>query len=139
MARSKKRGRPSGQASQAPVPPGATRKAFEREDLGGGPPGSPLGDRHAAGTPGGGTEVGGLGGTNIGEGEPDDVDLEKRLGTGVADEPAEEQEPPYAGISGGAVGGTPAEGRSSGGQVQGGIAPDGVHRGDSTIGGDPAS
>jgi hypothetical protein len=61
------------------------------------------------------------------------------MGTGIAEEDVEEQGPPYAGISGGAVGGTPAEGRSSGGNVHGGIAPEGVHRGDSTIGGDPES
>jgi hypothetical protein len=32
------------------------------------------------------------------------------------------------------VGGTPAEGRSSGGNIKGGLPPGGVHRGDSTIG-----
>src|SRR5919204_5493582 len=84
------------------IPPGATRKAFDREDNGGGPPGSPLGDRHAAGTPGGGTEIGGLGGTNIGEGSPQNADLEQPMGTGVAAEDIEEQGPPYAGPSGGA-------------------------------------
>lgn len=52
------------------VPPGATRRAFDREDNGGVTPGSPLGDRHAAGEPGGGTETGGLGGSNVGDGSP---------------------------------------------------------------------
>jgi hypothetical protein len=120
-----------------PVPPGATRKAFERENLGGGPPGSPLGDRHAAGEPAGGTEIGGLGGTNIGEGSPDNADLERPMGSGLADDDIEEEGPPYAGPSGGAVGGTPAEGRSSGGRIHRGLAAEGTHRGDSTIGGDP--
>jgi len=50
-----------------------------------------------------------------------------------------EEGPPYAGSSGGAVGGSPAEGRSTGGRTEGGIAPGGVHRGDSTIGADPES
>src|SRR5688572_22544511 len=37
------------------VPPGATRRAFDREDNGGTTPGTPLKDRHASGTPLGGT------------------------------------------------------------------------------------
>jgi hypothetical protein len=45
--------------------------------------------------------------------------------------------PPYAGHSGGAVGGSPAEGRSSGGTIHGGLAPGGVHHGDSTVGSNP--
>jgi hypothetical protein len=106
------------------VPPGATRKAFDREDNGGGPPGSPLGDRHAAGDPGGGAEFGGLAGSNVDDGTP------------VEEEPPE-PDGPYAGHSGGAVGGSPAEGRSSGGRTHGGLAPGSSHRGDSTIGSDP--
>jgi hypothetical protein len=137
MAKNRKPNRNQRNSSSGPVPPGATKKAFEREDNGGGPPGSPLGDRHAAGTPGGGTEVGGLGGTNIGEGSPENADLEEPMATGVNPENIEEEGPPYAGISGGAVGGTPAEGRSSGGNVHRGLAPEGTHRGDSTIGSDP--
>jgi hypothetical protein len=137
MAKAGKGNKNRGTSSTEPVPPGATRKAFEREDLGGVTPGSPLGDRHAAGTPGGGTEVGGLGGTNIGEGSPENADLDEAMATGVTHEDIEEEGPPYAGISGGAVGGTPAEGRSSGGNVHRGLAPEGTHRGDSTIGGDP--
>jgi hypothetical protein len=46
-------------------------------------------------------------------------------------------QPPYAGHSGGAVGGSPAEGRSSGGTIHGGLAPGGVHRGDSIVGSNP--
>ncbi len=140
MANTRKQSKDRPETPKGPVPPGATRKAFERENCGGGPPGSPLGDRHAAGTPAGGTEIGGLGGTNIGEGSPDDVDLERPMGTGVADadeDDIEEQGPPYAGPSGGAVGGTPAERRSCGGNIHRGLASEGSHRGDSTIGGDP--
>jgi hypothetical protein len=137
MAKTKDQAPARPTSPKGPVPPGATRKAFEREDNGGGTPGSPPGDRHAAGTPGGGTEFGGLAGTNIGEGSPENADLERPMGTGVPEEDIEEEGPPYAGPSGGAVGGTPAQGRSSGGRVHRGIAPEGTHRGDSTIGGDP--
>ena len=118
-----------------PIPPGATKRASDA-DLRPGEPPSPLGDGHAAGTPGGGTEIGGLAGTNFGDGDPEDVDLDKAMGSGL-DEPEDEGGPPYSGISGGAVGGTPAEGRSTGGHVTHGIAPGGVHRGDSTIGANP--
>jgi hypothetical protein len=45
---------------------------------------------------------------------------------------------PEDGISGGAVGGTPAQGRASGGNVHGGLAPGSSERGDTTIGADPA-
>jgi hypothetical protein len=100
---------------------------------------SDLGDRHAAGTAGGGTEVGGLGGTNVNEGSPANADLEEATGTGVEEKNAQEGSPPYSGHAGGAVGGSPAEGRSSGGRVRDGLRPHGVHRGDSTIGTDPES
>jgi hypothetical protein len=140
MARSQ-----SGKKSRPPhkpelIPPGATRKALDEVPLpGGGPPPSDLGDRHASGTPGGGTEIGGLAGTNIGEGDPDMPELDETLGSGVnpINEEEDEDKAAYGGPSGGAVGGTPAEGRSSGGHVHGGIAPGGSHRGDSTIGSKP--
>ena len=100
------------------------------------PEARPEADRYAVGTPGGGTASGGLGGTNVGEGEPDNADLEAEMGSGLAE--AEEDEADeaaaYGGPSGGAVGGSPAEGRARGGHVRGGIAPGGTHRGDSTIG-----
>lgn len=121
-----------------PVPPGATRKALEEIPMPGDqPPPSGLGDRHAAGTPGGGTSVGGLGGTNIGDGDPENADLDETLGSGVNNDNEEQEGPPFGGVSGGAVGGTPAEGRSSGGRIKGGIKPGGAHRGDSTIGTNP--
>jgi hypothetical protein len=110
-------------------PPGATRRAFDREDNGGVTPGSPLGDRHAAGTPAGGDATGGLAGSNIDDGTPVEPDEVPR-----------DEDGPYAGPSGGAVGGTPAEGRASGGHVyQHEITPGASpHRGDSTIGADPS-
>ena len=126
--------KPAPPRAPEPIPPGATRRAAEA-DLRPGEPPSDLGDRHAAGTPGGGTEVGGLGGTNIGDGAPENADLDEALGSGVEEE--EQEDGPYGGVSGGAVGGTPAGGRSSGGNVHRGIAPGGDHRGDSTVGTDP--
>src|SRR5437660_7338570 len=102
MARAKKPRKIETAADE--VPPGATRKALDRPlDPGGGPPGSGAGPRHAAGDPGTAIEATGPADSNqIGPIPPPEED-------------ALEQGPPYAGISGGAVGGTPAEGRSSGG------------------------
>jgi len=111
------------------IPPGATRKAFDRPvDPGGGPPGSGGGPRHAAGDPG----------SDIESIRPTDLS-ESLAAPPPEEEDALEQGPPYAGISGGAVGGTPAQGRSTGGRTGHGIAPGGDHRGDSTIGTDPES
>src|SRR3954451_16316239 len=62
------------------------------------------GDVHAAGTAGGGTAVGGLAGTNIGEGDPADADLEDAMGSGNFDVELEEdddQTTAYSGPSGG--------------------------------------
>ncbi len=102
------------------------------------------GDPYAAGTPGGGSSVGGLAGTNVGDGDPDNADLERALGSGIHDnaQDAEEEDDlpldlPLGGPSGGAVGGTPAGLRASGDNIHKGIAPGGDHRGDSTIGSDP--
>src|SRR4051794_7052886 len=76
------------------------------------------GDRHAAGTPGGGTASGGLAGSNVGDGDPSNVDLEDALGSGVLDTAGEnEGGPPWSGPAGGAVGGTPAEKRARGGDL----------------------
>ncbi len=70
-------------------------------------------DRHAAGTPGGGTASGGLAGTNRGHGDPDEIDLDGALGSGILDNDGEDEgRPPYSGSAGGAVGGTPAEKRA---------------------------
>ena len=138
----RRKSNPSVPRKDEPIPPGATQKASDRDERPGGPAHTPMGDRHAAGTPLGGSEFGGLGGTNIGDGAPENADLEGVMGSGVEEEElneARDEGPPYSGSSGGAVGGTPAEGRSSGGRVHGGIKPGGVHRGDSTIGTDPYS
>jgi hypothetical protein len=82
---------------------------------------SPLDDDlHAAGTPGGGTGIGGLAGTNLNGGEPDDHRLEDAMGSGNFDrtDEADEAEPndAYSGPSGGAIGGSPANKRSTGGR-----------------------
>jgi len=111
------------------IPPGATTRAADRPvHQGGGAPGSGAGPRHAANDPGSPEEEYGATDTN----EP------------IAEEPPEkprplENGPPYAGHAGGAVGGTPAEKRASGGQIHRGITPENVHRGDSTVGTDPDS
>lgn len=128
-----------GKLDGSPNLPGTTDEAAERLARPGGPRPTPLDDRYAAGTPGGGSEFGGLAGTNVGDGDPENADLEDAAGGG-ADLLQEEDmggEPPYAGHAGGAVGGTPAEGRATGGTVRGGLAPGGTHRGDSTIGAKP--
>jgi hypothetical protein len=86
-----------------------------------------LGDVHAAGTAGGGTAEGGLAGTNIAKGDPNNADLEGALGSGnhdVAIEEDDEDTVAYSGQSGGAVGGTPAGKRAVGGKKRrGGIVP----------------
>lgn len=121
-----------------PPPPGATRAASDHDLRPGETPDRAPMDPDAAGSPGGGTEVGGLGGTNIGDGAPENADLEEALGTDL--HPDDEQgQPPYSGHAGGAVGGTPAEGRASGGHMNHGLDPGGTHRGDTTIGAKPTS
>jgi DnaK suppressor protein len=95
---------------------------LETETTGGGL----AGDVHAAGTAGGGTAIGGLAGTNIGEGDPADADLEDAMGSGNYDVELEEDDDrktAYSGPAGGAAGGTPANLRSVGGKTGGGIAP----------------
>lgn len=75
-------------------------------------------DTHAAGTPGGGTACGGLAGTNIADGDPENADLEEALGSGIADTSGDETgRTPYAGSTEGAVRGTPAEKRAKGGRI----------------------
>lgn len=58
---------------------------IERPAAAGGNMLSRTGDPHAAGTPGGGTSVGGLAGSTIGDGDPDDANLEDALGSGDFD------------------------------------------------------
>ena len=82
-------------------------------------------DVHAAGTVGGGSAVGGLAGTNIGDGAPSGAGLEDAMGSGNFDatEVDAEDNDAYAGPSGGAVGGTPAGKRARGGRTRDGIDP----------------
>jgi RNA polymerase-binding transcription factor DksA len=78
-------------------------------------------DVHAAGTAGGGTAEGGLAGTNIGEGDPNNADLDGAMGSGnhdVAIEEDDEATVAYSGPAGGAVGGTPAGKRAVGGKTR---------------------
>jgi hypothetical protein len=93
------------------------------------------GDSHAAGTPAGGTASGGLAGSNVGDGSPDNVDLENAMGSGIRDTAGEEEDGgPYAGRSGGAIGGTPARGRNKGGRTEYHGVPPKSRPGDSTVG-----
>lgn len=83
-----------------------------------GPPGSGAGDIHAAGAPAGGSAVGGLAGTNIGDGSPENADIDAAGGSGEFDVALDaDEEEGYTGISGGAVGGTPAGKRARGGRI----------------------
>jgi len=79
----------------------------------------PAGDVHAAGTPGGGSSVGGLAGSNAGHGDPDVADLQDAMGSGDSDAreaQADSDHAPKSGRSGGVVGGTPANKRNRSGQ-----------------------
>jgi hypothetical protein len=90
-----------------------------------------------AGTPLGGTSVGGLAGSNYGEGTTNADEASDAFGVGIGDNVGKEEDgPPFAGRSGGAVGGTPADKRVTGGKTGRGIAP-GMAERDSTIGGTP--
>jgi hypothetical protein len=122
-----KDGGTTNRAHETPLPPneeipeGATRKAWEAQSGPMGPPHTPLDDRHAVGTPGGGTEIGGLAGSNYGEGDAEDVeDPSEAMASGLHEPEAEVPGPQdaYAGNSGGAVGGAPAGKRSRGGRTR---------------------
>jgi hypothetical protein len=125
-----------------PIPPGATRKALDQPlTSAGGPPGSGAGARHMAGDTGpelaGGEDNTGNNWSYTGDpGDEDDPGNEVLRG---GDE--EERRGAYGDPSGGAVGGTPAEGRASGGRLRPGqgLAPGEAHRGVSTVGADPSS
>jgi len=73
-------------------------------------------DTYAAGTAGGGTAVGGLAGSNEGNGDPRVSELQEATGSSNfdADDDRVNEDWPTSGRSGGAVGGTPARKRSSG-------------------------
>ena len=126
-----RKGRPSPMKLTDPIPPGATREAADEPlNPAGGPPGSGAGDRHMAGETGPELAAG-----------PDGPTYNDFSYTGDQEpEPIEPDADAYGGPSGGAVGGTPAGGRASGGTLRGhqGLDPGGVHRGDSTIGAKPS-
>jgi hypothetical protein len=63
-----------------PIPPGATKRASDHDLRPGEEPEPDHFGIDAAGTPGGGTEVGGLAGTNVGDGAPENADLERYMG-----------------------------------------------------------
>jgi hypothetical protein len=73
-------------------------------------------DGHAVGEPGGGAAIGGLAGSNSGDGSPELSDLQDAAGSGEFDvddaRDKEQREAPRSGRSGGAVGGTPARKRA---------------------------
>jgi hypothetical protein len=132
MARSRRQGQQLPNTGNEPIPPGATPAAHNRPtNPGGGAPGSGGGTRHATGDAGTGEQTLGLPEDQLEEQDHDaPIPHEERDDLDV-------EPPAYSGHAGGAVGGTPAEGRSPGGSTHRGIAPGGVHRGDSTIGADP--
>jgi hypothetical protein len=137
MARTQKNQRRRNADKTNPVPPGATKAASDHDLRPGEPPDRTPAGEEAVGTPGGGTEVGGLAGTNIADGDPVLTNLDRAMGSNARGEDSEEGGPPYAGTSGGAVGGTPAQVRASGGHQRHGIRPGGKPSADRTIGEKP--
>lgn len=105
-------------------------------------PAAGAGDRHMQGAPGGGLASGGLAGANVGDGSPDDADIERGFGSGLDDDSGDrdfEEKEPAAGRGGGAVGGTPANKRGKARGAGPGIHPASGHRGGdgSTVGSPP--
>lgn len=82
-------------------------------------PGSATGGVHAAGMAAGGMAGGGLAGANTADGSIEEPGLEDALGSALSDDDGDTEEggPPYAGPTGGAVGGAPAEKRAKGGHA----------------------
>src|SRR5262245_11394622 len=110
---------------QDDIPAGATRAALDRPiEPAGGAPGSGAGPRHADTDPGTEFETTSR---DYFEGSSDLPPLEE-------EQDPLEKGPPYAGPSGGAVGGAPAEKRARGGRVGRSVRMRTDHRGDSTIG-----
>jgi len=111
------------------IPPGATARAADRPiHVGGGPPGSGAGPRHAADDPGTPNEEYGA------------VDSNSPLADGTLvdqDAPLEEEPEAYGGSHGGAVGGTPAQKRATGGRKTRGIRAGKTRPTESTVGSDP--
>lgn len=83
------------------IPPGATKRASDRTARPWAPDDTThLDDRHAAGTPAGGTEVGGLAGSNVGDGSPRTGDLSEASASGT--HPPEANDAADSGTQGGA-------------------------------------
>lgn len=137
MAHTRKKPHRTDPEKTNPVPPGATKAASDHDLRPGEPPDRTPSGTEAAGTPGGGTEVGGLAGTNIDDGDPVLTNLDQAMGSDARGEDSEEGGPPYAGHSGGAVGGAPAQRRASGGHQRRGIRPGRKAPADRTIGEEP--
>jgi len=137
MARTRKTASRKAKEKTNPIPPGATKAASDHDLRPGEPPDRTPSGEEAVGTPGGGTEVGGLAGTNIDDGDPELANLDRAMGSDARGEDSEEGGPPYAGASGGVVGGSPARMRASGGHRRHGIRPEGVPPADRTIGEGP--
>lgn len=130
MARKKSQTPKLPNAGNEEIPPGATARAADRPiHKGGGPPGSGAGPRHAADDPGTPDEEYGA------------VDSNDPLADGTLvdqDAPIEEEPEAYGGPAGGAVGGTPAGKRATGGRRDHGLRPGTSRHTDSTVGADPA-
>jgi hypothetical protein len=99
-----------------------------------GAPGSATGGIEASGTPGGGTEIGGLAGTNIGAGAPINTDLDRAMETDFPqnkdlEEDDAEREIPFADV--------PTYDQGVARTTLPDVPPGTSHRGDSTIGSDP--
>lgn len=124
---------PRGEPAAGTEPPLRPEPALEIPftDVAGDPPKADRDDVHAVGTAGGGTAVGGLAGTNVGTGDPDGANLEDAAGSGNFDTTADDageavdEAAAFAGPTGGAVGGTPANKRATGGKTRRGTRPGG--------------
>lgn len=139
MAGARKSSSRQGKEKTNPVPPGATKAASDHDLRPGETPDRTPSGVEAAGTPGGGTEIGGLAGTNRDDGDPVLAPIDRAMGSDARGEDSEESDPAYAGFTGGAVGGTPANLRATGGRQRHGISPGDKAPADTTIGQNPTS
>lgn len=139
MAGTRNSTRRRGREKTDPVPPGATKAASDHDLRPGETPDRVPSGEEAVGTPGGGTELGGLAGINRDDGDPALEDIDRAMGSDARGPDSEDGGPPYAGPAGGAVGGAIAQGRASGGREKHGITPGGGPPADTTIGHDPDS
>lgn len=138
MAGTRKSTRRKDKDKTNPVPPGATKAASDHDLRPGETPDRTPSGEEAAGTPGGGTEFGGLAGANIDDGDPVRAPIDRAMGSDARGDEGEQGDQAYGGWSGGAVGGTPANARAEGGHQRHGISPGGVPPADTTIGQDPS-